>query len=396
MQKMLMKYAGIASILAVLGGVAAGSALAAPKYSATALGYDFTPMDMNNSGTIVGYYEDWAHSTVRAVRSGSGSMIDLSTIGERQSEASGINDSGQIVVSARFPHGPKGEQSYGRAFLLDSNGAKTDLGNLGGSNASASAINNSGQVVGWSSLTGDTEHHAFLYSGGSMSDLGTFGAAYSFSYATAINNSGQVVGMRPLSVGGGYDFYLNHGFLSSGGSMTDLGQAEPKRINDSGQVLLLDSLYGHGSIYSGGTITYLGALYTYDESCDWLCTSPVSTGLDINNSGQVVGTATYSTYSESRVGFLYTDGSIFDLNHLVEGASPGETWDWSTDLRIEAAWAINDSGQIAATGYLNGYYGIIRLDPISGPAVPVPEPEGYAMMLAGLVVIAWSKKIRRH
>ncbi len=48
----------------------------------------------------------------------------------------------------------------------------TDLGTLGGSYSYAYGINDSGQVVG-GAATASGAQHAFLYSGGSMTDLGT-------------------------------------------------------------------------------------------------------------------------------------------------------------------------------------------------------------------------------
>jgi len=47
----------------------------------------------------------------------------------------------------------------------------TDLGTLGGLYSQGSGINDSGQVTGASSTTGDSAFHAFLYSGGIMTDL---------------------------------------------------------------------------------------------------------------------------------------------------------------------------------------------------------------------------------
>jgi probable HAF family extracellular repeat protein len=47
-----------------------------------------------------------------------------------------------------------------------------DLGTLGGASSNATGINDSSQVVGWANPAGSTARHAFLYSGGVMSDLG--------------------------------------------------------------------------------------------------------------------------------------------------------------------------------------------------------------------------------
>ena len=50
----------------------------------------------------------------------------------------------------------------------------TDLGSLGGGSSVGLDINNSGQVTGYSTLPSGATH-AFLYSGGVMTDLGTLG-----------------------------------------------------------------------------------------------------------------------------------------------------------------------------------------------------------------------------
>ena len=69
----------------------------------------------------------------------------------------------------------------------------TDLGTLGGTNSYAIAINDRGQVVGYSGTDRGMTGHAFLYSDGAMTDLGTLGGAVG-SWASAINDRGQVVG----------------------------------------------------------------------------------------------------------------------------------------------------------------------------------------------------------
>ena len=51
----------------------------------------------------------------------------------------------------------------------------TDLGTLGGTFSRANAINASGEVVGVAGRADGTTQGAFLYSHGSMADIGTLG-----------------------------------------------------------------------------------------------------------------------------------------------------------------------------------------------------------------------------
>jgi len=80
------------------------------------------------------------------------------------------------LISALFTAFLLGGISAGLSFVdpvtyTDLGYTLTDLGTLGGSNSDASAINEKGQVIGYSSTTGDVADHAFLYSDGTMTDL---------------------------------------------------------------------------------------------------------------------------------------------------------------------------------------------------------------------------------
>jgi probable HAF family extracellular repeat protein len=117
------------------------------------------------------------------------SIIDLTFGGT--SAALGINNSGQ-VVGYSYTTGDIEEHAF-----LYSGGVMTNLGSLGGTASGAFGINDSGQVVGYSTTTGDTAEHAFLYSGGSMIDLNNLlptGSGWVLNSATGINDSGQIIG----------------------------------------------------------------------------------------------------------------------------------------------------------------------------------------------------------
>ena len=87
-----------------------------------------------------------------------------------------------------------------------------DLGTLGGTYSYAYGINNLGQVVG-TAQTSAGAWHAFLYSGGVMTDLNSKLPANSgwieLSQANSINNNGQVVGTGFTATGFSHGFVLN-------------------------------------------------------------------------------------------------------------------------------------------------------------------------------------------
>jgi len=326
------------------------------------------------------------------------SITDLGTLGGTISYALGINNSGQVVGYSCMA----GNAVY-QAFLY-SGGTMTNLGTLGGNYSWANAINNNGQVVGWSytgviypapyyyynngyeyvAYQNIPQTHAFLYSGGTMTDLGVFGVStadgssvYGQSYAYGINDSGQIVGYANTSTGS-YDSFLysngelddldtisgNQSFsaygINNGGVVVGAanvgnvnGPVSLKNgiisylgtlggyggfaqcINNKGQVTgysyTAGNVANHGFLYSGGPLVDLGTLggsWCYPQG--------------INNSGQVVG---YSvTASNFEHAFLYSGGAMFDLNNLANTNSIG------AGFYFPIANGINDSGQIIANG----------------------------------------------
>jgi probable HAF family extracellular repeat protein len=211
--------------------------------------------------------------------------------------------------------------------MLYSNGSFQELGTLGGISSYARDINNNGQIVGYASDIYEN-NKAFLYSNGSMISIGDLGG--STSSASAINDAGAVVGTARTANG------FNHAFLYENGATKDIGS--------------------------------LGVS---------------SSASDINSFDQVVGS--YCPYSACISGnsraFIYTAGNMLDLNTLID---PSSGW------VLLSASSINDAGQVAGVGYLNGVQHAFVMS-----IVPVPEPASYALFLAGLGLIGVRTRDRR-
>ena len=347
----------------------AAAASAAPMYRLTDLGTLGGPESraygINNSGQIVGI-ADINVTTSQACLYSGGTMTDLGTFVGPNSFANAINDSGQVV----------GRAGNGHAFLY-SNGTVTDLGSPGPSPSGRYGydVNNSGQIVGVditsSGLSGT--FRAFLYSGGNMEFL----PIAPDSQAYAINNSGQIVGY--YSIGG-----RHHAFQYSDGMMTDLGTLGGNNsyaldINDRGQIIgYSDTSDGksHAFLYTDGMMTDLSVLMGTDSG----------SAIGINNRGDVLGSSALGP-------FLYSDGTMYTLNTLVDFPGPG----W----RLYILEDINDSGWIVGRGIydpdgVGGIRGVERailLTPV------VPETSTLALTVVGVLVLvarqAWRKSKRQ-
>jgi probable HAF family extracellular repeat protein len=279
-----------------------------------------TAYGINDRGQVVGKSQV-ASGAYHAFLYNGGKMIDLGTLpGETESVAYGINNSGQIAgfsgndltcAGLQFCPEPS-PPAY--AFLLSKGSMVSLLSAVPGVDASyAYGINDSGQVVGFEynySVPGTSPDFPFLYTAGSVVDLGalpgataTDPSAYAYSYATGINDIGQVTGN---SLGVNWE----HAFLYSGGSMADLGTlpgggaSGAYGINNDGQVVGYSYVSGlsteHAFVYSGGVMIDLGTLPGNSSSL----------GVGVNDAGQVVGAG-------DEHAFLSTGGVMVDLNDLV-------------------------------------------------------------------------------
>ena len=186
-------------------------------------------------------------------------VTDLGTLGGSTSIANGINNSGQVVGWAFNSSG------HMRAFFSTTAGSWPTSVRLAALQAAQDGINNSGQIVGDANTSsGD---HAFLFSGGTMTDLRTT-PGYPNSRAFCINNNGQITRgvrfRRRITL-------IHRAFLCSGGVMTDLSTvvgpySGAYGIDASGQVAgyskpgYPSSWLFHAFLSSGGTMTDLGSL----------------------------------------------------------------------------------------------------------------------------------------
>ena len=289
---------------------------------------------LNSAGQVVGFSNVATDGTNHPFLYSNGSLLDLNP-GGGDSEAMAINDSGQVV-------GKNGD-----AFLY-SGGVMQHLGTLGGFTSWAYAINNSAQIAGDSQTSDPSITHAFLYSSGRMQDLGTLGGSQSNAFG--INDHGDVAGLAYAADG------VAHAFLYSSGRMQDLGQlwgraaSMARAVNDSGQVVGYGYFWGllprHAFLYSDGSMTDLQTLGGI-SSAAWA----------INAQGQVVGDSNTSAGADHA--FLYSNGQMQDLNSMV---APSSGW------VLQQATAINNAGQIAGTGIINGQLHAFLLTPVPVPA----------------------------
>ncbi|MEQ8999819.1 MAG: DUF3466 family protein [Coleofasciculus sp. B1-GNL1-01] len=344
--KQLTLAAAGAAACTMLGLVASQSADAASLYSLTDLGsltgktYSYA-RSINNLGQVA--VNAGGHDGHAFVYS-DGQLIEIEPLlGDNVLAVSEINNFGQVVGNSVNTNSFTGNHPF-----VYSNGTTQSIGI---SDGIPYAINDSGQIVGGAHGIG-----AFLYSNGTTSSLLPEG-----NIAYGMNNPGQVVGIfgSPSRA-----FLYDNGTITNLGTLPGHNYSTAQDINDLGQVVGTSAPSGVNDgmafLYSSNTeMISLGRLFPTD-------TYSVASG--INNLGQVVGWSgnNPSFYSESGVGiraFLYSDGVMQDLNELI---APG------SDFILTQAQGINDQGQIAGAGVINGELHAVLLTP--QPSQGVPEP----------------------
>jgi len=318
---------------------------------------------VNQRGAVAGISTLAGDSVIRGWVWTGGNLIDVGSLsGGPNTIAQNVNDLAQVTgvsdgattladsnAACWNPtdFGTFSDPLDGHAFLWTA-GTIKDLGTLGGKSSKGNRINNRGQIAGMSQINASDPNgfvvcggspgsqivHAFLYEKGKMTDIGTLGG-YD-CVANPINDLGQISGgcdvTRTINPATGYP--IHHPFLWTNGVMQDLGSlggalGYGEVVSNQGAVVGLTTLAGEQHVH--------GFLWQNGVMTD-LGVFPGDTDSDaagINSSGQIVGGS--FTNSTTR-GVLWQNGTPIDLNSLI---------DPNSGCQIAWTYWINDAGEIA-------------------------------------------------
>jgi probable HAF family extracellular repeat protein len=322
----------------------AGPATAADYYLlrdlGTLSGDESSGFGLNNQGLVVGAGEvttGWNHGFI-----GDDQIFDVGTPGTfLQSHLDAVNNVGQAVGWADSDYA----DVEGMAYLYD-NGSWTELGTLAGYDFSrAFDINDAGQVVGRAYVRWRPPYsRAWIWESGTLTQL-PMGNHYETS-AYAISNSGEFI----VGSANGDNPGRSQAAVWTGGAITRLGHISGSStsssavdVNDSG--LAVGSLRTTVYIFTSGTAAMwnvrTGAQTLLPEPSGWNSTY----GLGVNEHGQIVGEM-IGTPDPGYDAFIFENGETRPLTPLL--LDPDGVW------AMMSAQDINDAGQIIGTAVYDG------------------------------------------
>lgn len=354
---------------AILLAFASSATAATSQYSLSQLtpfngGAGSSAASINRAGQITGNIDGQAVIW-------SGSTLTYLNWGGAPTNGNAINDLGQVAGNAQFGSVSKATRWTG--------GQPSDLAPTG-TDSMALGINHAGTVVGYASgsLPGQIATQAIVWSGAQATVLASLSGGKNTSEASAINNAGMIVGGSAVNSSGTMRHAVS--WSAGAGTITDLGtlggpNSWATAINDAGVIAGWASISGnlanHAVLWNGAALHDLGT-----GSMD----SAIATG--INNVGQTVG---YTRNAASTIyhATLWNGDTAVDLNSYLSPELASEGW------VLQRATGINDLGQIV---------GIASNDRFASQAFllsPVPEADGYTMLLAGLGLVGWMARRRK-
>jgi len=324
---------------------------------------DSMPNGINSNGEVAG--ANVTSGAYRAFLYGY-TWTNLGTLGGDGSLAAALNDLSQVVgyslttggVTNAFLWTPGGTDG------VPTNPQMKNLGTLGGDRSEAYAINNLGQITGFAQ-TPSSEEHAFRYSGGVMTDIGSLlGPDLLYSFGYGINDVGHVAGTA-------YDinYYTPHAFFYNGSTAVEIGNVNGEgsfglAINNGDHIvghLITNGWFRHAFHYFGGVTTDLGTLggnYSY--------------ALGINNSNVIVGGSFIDAADTVYHAFVTVNNTLVDLNTQIDETGAGWT--------LVEARAINDAGQIVGVGTYGGQARAFLLNP--APRITSVDARGYDFLVS--------------
>jgi probable HAF family extracellular repeat protein len=252
-----------------------------------------TPEAINDSGNIVGWYQDGSGNRHGFLYDGS-TYSTLDYPGADATYPEGINNSGVISGEYLTNHG-----TSAHGFIYE-NGTYTSFDEPNGNGITdGQGINNNGEVVGY--YNGGPTYGFFLSNGGFTSF--NYPGAYS-TYPHALNDAGKAAGYYRVE-----DASSPIGFYYDGSTFTSIeypggSQTYGSGINNAGTVVGYSNL--NSFPYSVGFLWYAGQFTTINSN-----DMPAPNG--INNNGQIVGT--YNPGGNYH-GFLATPGASAPLQFV--------------------------------------------------------------------------------